>query len=195
MTMGSMPVSLHHPQGTMTKRNLPTGTDQGLAQVIDFQAARLRRSAEGQSGVRRESGAMRRARAWLAVALRAFQAERLAGERGYDPWARCPFWRVRGPSPDDVEKAGALVILVDALESYLVWEVTAAGGWKSGEFSTHPLEARAVMVPAGWVTLRAVAPSGQMTEREVEVEVRTVVALRVEPGRGVFAGEVVRWGT
>ncbi|MFZ4580904.1 MAG: hypothetical protein ACOYOB_21175, partial [Myxococcota bacterium] len=126
----------------MTKRSLPTASHQALAQVIDFQAARLRRRSLPQPGARRESGAMRQAKVRLAAALRAFQADRRAAESGYDPWARCPFWRVASPAPDEPAQAGALVVLVDALESYLVWEVTAAGGWQSGEFSTHPLEAR-----------------------------------------------------
>jgi hypothetical protein len=179
----------------MTQRSLPTATHQALAQVIDLQAERQRRSLGAQPGVRRESSALGQAKTRLAAALRAFQADRRACETSYDPWARCPFWRVPSPAPDDPARAGVVVVLVDALESYLVWEVSAAGGWKSGEFSTHPLEARVVMAPAGWVTLRAVAPSGAMTEREIEVEARTVVAVRVEPGRCGWGFDDVRWGT
>ena len=130
----------------------------------------------------------------LAPALRRFQAARRQAEQGYDPWVRCPFLRVPAPAPADLGKAGALVVLVDAVESYLVWQVASDDGWQAEEFSTLPLHARVVTTPAGWITLAATEPCGRGVEREVEVAPGEVVFLRVVPGAGRWNWDEMRWG-
>ena len=170
-----------------------TAGDQPTATVIDLAEERRRRGALRPPKPRTTSGQMRRLRERLAHALREFQASRLAMEDGYDPWARCPFWRVPAPDLAQPDLAGAVVVLVDAVESYLVWQARAESGWRCEEFSTQPLEARVVAAPAGWLTLCATAPDGKVSEREVEVCSGEVVFVRVQPRGGAWRWDEVRW--
>lgn len=168
---------------------LPHRSRTSSSNVIDLSAyRRLHRPADREP--------VAELRTEIASSLCSFQADRLANEYGYDPWARCRFWRVPGFPLAAPDKVGVVAILVDALDSYLVWTATVNSGWRSEEFSTLPLAARVVEVPAGRLILRAETPRGRRFEWMTEVAAGGFVALQVEEdgcGNRLRCTEIQTW--
>ncbi len=129
----------------------------------------------------------------LAAGLRSFQLVQSRLSARYTPWALCKFLRAPAPSPTDPQRGTALVLMLDAIQDALSWQVTSETGWQSEEFLGRDLNAMVVLAPAGRLTVVGTPYVGKPLRRTVTAAPRTFTALRAERGLCRWRCEETAW--
>lgn len=165
---------------------------------VRFQEPEARRAPTAapwleQPLVARRDDALYAAQRDLARGLRGFQLVQSHLAESYTPWARCKFLRAPAPPPPDPQHGTAVVLMLDAVQDAMSWQVSSETGWQSEEFVGRALNAMVVLAPAGRLTVVGIPYAGGPVRRTVTVAPRTFTALRVEQGAWRWRCEELNW--
>ncbi len=106
----------------------------------------------------------------IAQRMRAFQQDQRETASGNSPWVRARLWWVPAPALPRLEPCGALVLLIDALDTTMVWQIEHARGWQTRDFGAKELEGHAILVPTGAMLLRGKPLHGRAFQRRIVME-------------------------